>query len=169
MPFDSPWARIPLGVRWTISLLVGVAIVAAIIVFVSDHDDNSLAHVSAKSAAQEARQADVLIGQDQAPRSVTVSGSGLRATEAALVAGIRHDMHHRIARGNVDGPLRSVNCVPHGGGRQRVAYHCVAEADHVRYPFVAVATPARHRAVFCKKDFAPQRGENIPVSPSCRL
>lgn len=169
MPFESPWARIPLGVRWAISLLVGVAIVVAIIVFVSHNDDNSLAHVSARNVARESHQAEVLVGHDQAPRTVPVSGSGLRATEAALVAGIRHEMQQRIARGNVDGPLSSVSCVPHGGGPHRVAYHCIAEADHVRYPFLAAATPARHTAVFCKKDYAPQQGENIPVSARCRL
>ena len=169
MPFESPWARIPLGVRWAISLLVGVVIVVAIVVFVSHNDDNSLAHVSARNVARESRQAEIILGEDQAPRAVHVSGTGLRATEAALVAGIRHDMRHRIARGNVDGPLSSVSCVPHGGGPDRVAYHCIAEAGHVRYPFVAAATPAHHRAVFCKKDYAPQQGETIPVSARCRL
>lgn len=169
MPFESQWARIPLGVRWGVSLLVGALIVAGIVVFVSANNNNSLAHVSAKNAAREARQAAILIGEDQAPRTVAVPGRGLRAAEAALVTGIRRDMRRQIAQGTFDGPLGSVSCVPHGGGPQRVAYHCIAVAAQVRYPFLAVATPARHQAVFCKKDYAPQPGENIPVSARCRL
>jgi hypothetical protein len=166
MPFESLWARIPLLVRWGICLLIGVAVVVALVAFVSHNNGNGLAHISAKNSAREARQAQIIIGQDQAPRTVHVRGHD---AVAALVAGVRHDMRRRIATGNLDGPLRSVRCGRSGARGGRIGYHCLAEADGVRYPFLAIFTPAAHRAAYCKKDFAPQEGENIPVSARCLL
>jgi hypothetical protein len=169
MPFESLWVRIPLAARWGISLLIGVAIVVALVIFVTHNDGNGLAHESAKGVAREQRQAEILIGQDQAPHLVTIHGRGASAATAALVAGIRREMRHQIALGNYDGPLQSIRCVPHGGGGGRLGYHCLAEAASVRYPFLAIVTPRTHRAAFCKKDYAPQHGQNIPVSAACRL
>jgi hypothetical protein len=167
MPFENQWARIPLSVRWGISALIGVAAIVALVLFVTHHNDNGLAHVSAKAQELESKQADVLIGQDQAPRTVALdSASG---AQAALVAGVRADMRHRIATGNVDGPLQSVRCGESGHRAGALAFHCIAEAADVNYPFLAVATPSAHRAFFCKKDFPPSPTENIPVSRRCRL
>jgi hypothetical protein len=167
MPFENQWARIPLGVRWGVSLLIGAAVIVALVLFVTHHNDNGLAHISAKAQAQESKQANVLIGQDQAPRTVALAaGTGARA---ALVAGVRADMRHRIRTGNVDGPLQSVRCGESGHRAGTLGFHCLAEAADVNYPFLAVADPHAHRAVFCKKDFPPSPTENIPVSARCRL
>jgi hypothetical protein len=166
MPFENQWARIPLSVRWGISALIGIAAIVALVLFVTHHNDNGLAHVSAKAQELESKQADVLIGHDQAPRTVLL---GAGSAQAALVHGLRADMRHRIATGNVDGPLQSVRCGRSGRRADRLAFHCIAEAADVNYPFLAVATPSAHRAVLCKKDFPPSPSENIPVSRRCRL
>jgi hypothetical protein len=165
MPFESQWARIPLAVRWGVCLVVAVVLIALLVRFVSHHNGNALAHVSARNLRRESEQAQVLIGQDQAPQTVHVGASA----GAALVAGVRADMRHRISTANIDGPLQRVRCGRTGAGAGRIAYHCLAEAGHVSYPFLAVVTPRTHRAVFCKKDFPPAPSENIPVSARCRL
>ena len=161
------WANIPLLWRWGASLLVAAAAVVALIVFVDHNNNNRQSPVSPKRFAQESHQAAVVIGQDQAPHTTHVAHAA--TAQAALVAGIRHEMHHRIATGNVDGPLQSVRCGRSGSRAGRIAYHCIAKAEDEGYPFLAVVTASAHRAVYCKKDFPPQLGENIPVSSSCRL
>jgi hypothetical protein len=166
MPFESQWARIPLAVRWSISLLIAAVAIVALVLFVTHHNDNGLAHISAKAQEQESQQADVLIGSDQAPRTVDV---GAGSVQSGLTLGVRADMRHRIATGNVDGPLQSVRCGESGHRAGRQAFHCIAEAADVNYPFLAVATPSARIVVFCKKDFPPSPSENIPVSRRCRL
>jgi hypothetical protein len=167
MPFESQWARIPLSVRWALSLLLGAAVVVALVLFVTHNNNNSLAHVSAKAEKRETRQAEVIVGSDQAPQTVQLrSASDARA---ALVAGVRADMRHRISTGNVDGPLQKVACGQSGHRAGKLGFHCIAEAADVNYPFLAVATPSAHTAVYCKKDFPPSPSENIPVSARCRL
>lgn len=166
MPFQNQWARIPLGVRWGVSLLIGAAVVVAIVIFVSGHNDNGLAHVSTKAERQENEQAQVLIGHDQAPRTVALTSAG--AAQSALEAGVRAEMRHRIAIGNVDGPLQGVSCGVSGHDGAKTGYHCIAKAADVSYPFLAVADAGTHRIAFCKKDFPPSPSENIPVSPRCR-
>jgi hypothetical protein len=167
MPFESQWARIPLSVRWAVSLLLGAAVVVALVLFVTHNNNNGLAHVSAKAEKRETRQAEVIVGSDQAPRTVQLrSASDARA---ALVAGVRADMRHRISTGNVDGPLQKVACGQSGHRAGKLGFHCIAEAADVNYPFLAVATPSAHSAVYCKKDFPPSPSENIPVSARCRL
>ena len=167
MPFESQWARIPLGVRWGVSLLVGAAIVVALVLFVSHHNGTGLAHVSTHAEERENQQAQVLIGSDQAPQTVHLTSAA--DARSALVAGVRANMRHRIATGNVDGPLQKVACGPAGHRAGKLAFHCIAEAAHVNYPFLAVATPSAHTAVYCKKDFPPSPTQNIPVSVRCRL
>jgi hypothetical protein len=167
MPFEPQWARIPLSARWAISLVVAIVLVVLLVGFVDHHSNNSLAHVSRKNLNTEAAQARIVIGQDQAP--VTVHLAGGASAQAALIAGVRRDMNRRITSATIDGPLTGVVCGVSGHRGARAGYHCLAEAGHVRYPFVAVLTPSAHRVVFCKKDFPPIPSENIPVSQRCEL
>ena len=167
MPFENQWARIPLAVRWGMSLLVGAALVVALVILVSAHTHTGLAHIRAKAARQQDQQAQILIGQDQAPHTVALPSAG--SAKTALEAGVRAEMRHRIATGNVDGPLQGLACGVSGHHGAETGYHCIAKAADVNYPFLAVADPGAHRIAFCKKDFPPAPGENIPVSLSCRL
>jgi hypothetical protein len=167
MPFEPQWARIPLSARWAISLLVAIVLVVLLVRFVDRHSNNSLAHVSQKNLSAEAGQAKIVIGQDQAPVTVHVAAGA--SAQTALIAGVRRDMNRRITSATIDGPLTGVACGISGHHGALVGYHCLAEAAHVRYPFVAVLTPSAHRVVFCKKDFPPIPSENIPVSARCLL
>ncbi len=166
---DSLWLRIrpPLWARWGLSLLVAAAAVVALIAFVHHNSNNSLAHVGTAAERRASREATVVVGQDQAPRTIRLAAG--TAVGPQLVAAVRGDMGHRIATGNIDGPLQRVHCARTGGHASAVGYSCDAHANGVSYPFLAVATPTRHRAVYCKRDVPPVPSENIPVSRNCRL
>lgn len=165
---QSLWARVrpPLWARWALSLLVAAAAVVALIAFVHHHNDNGLAHISTAAEQRANQEAKVVVGEDQKPHTVQLHG---RSASAALATAVRADVRHRIATGNIDGPLGKVGCVAsgHRGGAQ--AFTCRAVAAHVSYPFLAVATPRTGRAVYCKRDAPPAPSENIPVSKRCRL
>jgi len=166
MPFESQWARIPLAIRWGVCLVVAVVLIALLVRFVSHHNGNGEVPVSAKKFKLERDQAQVLIGQEQAPVRVRLP-AGTAAT-TALAAAVRHDMRRQIDHATIDGPLQRVHCVVHGGTLARTGYHCTAEAAHVHYPFLAVVSPKAHRAFFCEKVYPPSPSENIPVSKRCR-
>ena len=165
MPFEPQWAKIPLTVRWAVSLLVAVALVVLLVRFVDTHGSNALAHVSQRNLNAENHQAQIVVGQEQAPVTIAIP-AGTSATQT-LRAAVRRDMNHQITDATIDGPLQSVVCIVHGGTLQRSGYHCLAEAGNVKYPFLAVITPKAHRAVFCEKIYPPIPSENIPVSARC--
>lgn len=167
MPFESQWARIPLAIRWSVSLFIAVVLIVLLVLFVTHNSSNGEATLSRAGLQHEARLDATILGQDQAPKSVHVRSAA--TARGAVVAGVRAEMRRRISSGNIDGPLTSVRCGESGHRGDRIAYHCLADAGNVNYPFLALATPTTHRAVFCKKDFPPVRSENIPVSRRCRL
>jgi hypothetical protein len=165
MPFEPQWAKIPLRVRWAVSLLVALVLVVLLVRFVDANNSNALAHVSQKNLNTENRQAEIVVGQEQAPVTTTIP-AGKPVTQT-LRSAVRRDMNHQITDATIDGPLQSVSCVVHGGTLQRTGYHCVAKADGEAYPFLAVVTPKARRAVFCEKIYPPIPSENIPVSARC--
>jgi hypothetical protein len=165
----SLWLRVrpPLWARWSISLVIAVVAIGALVYFVSHHNGNSLAHISTAAEKQESRQAQIVVGQDQAPRTATiVSGATPQAT---LVAAVRQELRHRIAQGIIDGQLQSVACRRTGHKAGRLGFGCTARVGNVRYPFLAVANVSAHRILYCKRDPPPIPSESIPVSKRCRL
>ena len=162
---DPLWLRIrpPLWARWGLSLLVAAAAVVALIAFVHHNSNNNLAHVGTAAERRASREATVVVGQDQAPRTIHLAAGAGVAPQ--LVAAVRGDMGHRIATGNISGPLQRVHCARTGGHGSAVAYGCDARANGMTYPFLAVATPTRHRAVYCKRDVPPRALREHPGQP----
>jgi hypothetical protein len=156
-----------LWVRWTIAITVGVAAVVALVVFVEHNNNNSEAKASTKALEREARQAQAIVGADQAPRTFVVkTGQPLRQ---AFTAAVRSDIKHRIETGNVQGRLQRIDCRHTGTQAGRVAYRCVVEVQNVNYPFVGVYAKATNRIIYCKRDLPPIPSESIPVSAKCTL
>jgi hypothetical protein len=165
---ESSWLlrRPPLWLRWAGSLGVAAALAVALIVFVSHHNDNLLAHESPKAAARANRLSEIVVSQDQAPHVVTIAAGTPRA---AVTRAIRHAMTVRIATGNAVGPLQAVRCVAAGTRAGDIGYRCRATAAGVGYPYQAVLDRRRRTLTFCKHDAPPLPSMNIPVSPRCRL
>ena len=169
MNLHSAWLRIrpPLWLRWALSLLVAAAAAVVIVEFVDHHNGNALAHLNRAALQRAAREATVVVGQDQAPHTVRLAHGA--SASATLVSAVRADMRHRIATGNIGGPLQKVTCARSGASGGAQGFNCRAVAASVSYPFLAVATPRAGHAVYCKRDPPPAPSENIPVSRRCRL
>ena len=165
----SLWMRLfpALWMRWAISITVGAAVIAALVVFVEHNNSNSEAKSSPKALARENREARVIVGADQAPQTVTLRPG--QPVRAAFVAAVRADIRHRIQTGNIEGRLQKIGCHRTGARAGRVAYRCVVQVQNVEYPFVGVVTTDAKRITYCKRDPAPVASQNIPVSPRCTL
>jgi hypothetical protein len=167
VPFESQWSRVPLVMRWVLCLFVAAALIVLLVAFVSHNNGNGEATISKSKLKQEYVQDTILMRQQQAPHAVTVSSSA--TARARLVTGLRRLMVRQVTANELPGPVQRVRCWENARRGALVGYHCSAEGDHINYPFLAVYTPSAHRAVFCKKVYAPVASENIPVSPRCRL
>jgi hypothetical protein len=165
---ESSWLlrRPPMWLRWALALGVAALLAVALIVFVSHHNDNLLAHESPKAAERANRLAEIVVSQDQAPHRVTLAAGTSRA---AVAHAIRHDMTVRIAKGQAVGPLQRVHCAAAGTRASDVGYRCRATAAGVGYPYQAVLERRTRTLTFCKHDAPPVPSMNIPVSPRCRL
>jgi hypothetical protein len=171
---ESSWLlrRPPMWVRWALSLGIAVVLAVALIVFVSHHNGNGLAHESPKAAERLNREAETVVSQDQAPQVVTLAPGASRAPgalRAAVTHAIRRAMTARIAKGDAGAPLRQVRCLTVGTRAGAVGYRCRATAAGVIYPYQALLRRRTHTLTFCKHDAPPVPSMNIPVSPRCRL
>lgn len=165
----SLWMRLfpALWMRWAISIAVGVALIAALVVFVENNNSSSEATGSAKSLAREDREAHVIVGADQMPHTIQLASG--QSVQAGFVAAVHADIRHRLKTGNIQGRVQKVGCHRSGARRGRVAYSCIAQVQNVKYPFVGVYTAKSKRITYCKRDLPPIPSENIPVSARCTL
>jgi hypothetical protein len=153
--------------RWTLAIIVGVAVVAGIVIAFNRAGPDA-ATSEAGAEAEDNRLADIAITEDEAPHFTSLT-SGSEAT--ALEQAIAHDVRQRIAHGQLTGPLRGVKCTAAGASRSgRTPYRCTAQSSDIAYPFLAVVDERRQRLTWCKIDQPPvaNAGPEIPVSASCR-
>ena len=165
----SLWMRLfpALWMRWAISIAVGAAVIVALVVFVENNNGNSEATQSPKALQRENREAQVIVGADQAPHAALLKGG--QSVQAGFVAAVRADIRHRLRTGDIEGRLQKVGCHRTGARAGRIAYRCVAQVQNVKYPFVGVFTTKTKRITYCKRDPAPIASQNIPVSARCTL
>lgn len=167
MPFESQWSRIPLAARWVVSLIIAAVMIVLLVAFVSHNNGNGEAPISKSRLKQEYAQDTILLHQEQAPHSVHVASAA--SAQTTLVASVGRLMRRQVTANILPGPVQHVRCWENARQGPRVGFHCSAKADDISYPFLAVYTPSAHRAVFCKKVYAPVASEDIPVSRRCRL
>jgi hypothetical protein len=165
---ESSWLlrRPPIWMRWALSLGVAAVLAVALILFVSHHNDNLLAHESPKAAERANRLAEIVVSQDQAPHRARLAAG---ASRGAVARAIRRDMTVRIAKGQAGAPLQGVRCTTVGTRASDTGYRCRATAAGVGYPYQAVLDRRTRALTFCKHDAPPVPSMNIPVSPRCRL
>lgn len=161
------YLRLRLWQRFAISILVAVVLLAAMVAFVARHNTNSPTSTNDAAQVQANRDAEILIEQDQAPRSTRLS-RGL-APAAALEQAIHAHLAGKIAAGAISGPLKRARCRasgPTAPGRR--GFSCSVVAGSVAYPFLGVVDTAARRITFCKRDPPPVPSDNVPVSRRCR-
>ncbi len=153
---------------WVLAFGVAAAFLVALILFVSIEGPaaNKPAAVTNPSAiAEQNREDRAQVQADQTPHVVTVRG-GVAGQSALQVAVVRY-MKRQIALGTVQGPLTRSSCTPAAGSSPvRPAFSCAVVAGNVTYPFLGVANSSR-QVTFCKRDYAPVWGMNVPVSGRC--
>ncbi len=156
-------------VRMTLSLGVVAALIAALVLWVhhSTDDTPSEAQVSnPKAIAEEHREAEIVVGQDQRPHVVALAAGAVPA--AAISKAVTGYMRTQIRKGLIDGRLMRSGCARAGGSDSRQLWHCTVVVANVNYPFDGVIEPAGRRLTYCKRDMPPIPSMNIPVSARCR-
>src|SRR5579862_7057592 len=100
--------RPPLWLQWVLSIVVAAAVIFGLVRFVQSNTDNQVTTESPAGEVQANREAEILVGEDQAPHSVRLRG-GTPAL-AAINRAIRSDMIAMINQGSLDGPLQRSSC-----------------------------------------------------------
>ncbi len=163
------YLRLALWQRYVVSLGIAGVLLAVMVVFVARHNTNSPTSTNEAAAIQANRDAEILVSQDQAPRSLRLK-PGL-SPAAALRKAIRARMANQIAAGAIEGPLSHVRCRatgPSGGAGSRHAFRCTVVAGSVSYPFLGVVDTAARRVTYCKRDPPPVASDSVPISARCR-
>ncbi|MGB9185652.1 MAG: hypothetical protein WCB67_16475 [Solirubrobacteraceae bacterium] len=168
-PRRAPGAYLarPLWQRFALSLFVAAVLVVAMVLYVNGHNTNSPTSTNPAAAVQANRDAEILIAQDQAPRSAIL------ARGESPAAGLERSVHARMAAqvkaGSIDGELHPARCHAVGSPTgSRRAFSCSIVAGGVTYPYLGVVDTARRRITYCKRDQPPVASANIPVSARCR-
>ena len=158
--------RPPLWVRWVLSLAVAADLVVALVLFVQSHSSDAPAPESQAAVAEQNRESEILVAQDQAPHSVSLRSGATPAQ--ALERAIKAEMNFLIAHQVLDGPLQSSKCTATGRrGESKLGFSCTVVAANVNYPFLGVVDVRSRQLTYCKRDPAPIASENVPLSPRC--
>ncbi len=161
------YLRLALWQRLALSLLIAAALLTAMVLFVQSHNTNSPLLTNPAAALTANREAEILVEQDQAPRSVRL-GAG-QPPASALGRAIRERIASQITGGAVAEPLERAHCRRSGPIRgPREAFSCSITAGSVSYPFLGVVDIGGRQITFCKVDPPPAPGDVVPVSPRCR-
>ncbi|MBV9820213.1 MAG: hypothetical protein JOZ07_17930 [Solirubrobacterales bacterium] len=151
--------------RWVVSLAVGAILLGALIVYVDHHNTDGPVGESPRGAARANREAEIVVAQDQAPRTARTAAG--EVPRVAAVRAIRADMNRRIADGDAGEPLQRVSCRQVATQGPRLGLRCTAVSAGVNYPYQAVLDVRDHRITYCKHDAPPVASQNIPVSRRC--
>ncbi len=154
---------------WALSIGCTIAFVVALVLYVNaeDRTANEPAGVtSAAAIAEQNREANIIVGHDQAPHVVRL-GAHI-APAAAIRAAVVSYMKHQVSGGSIDGPVTSSGCTRAAGSTgARLAFRCDVVAASVTYPFLGVVDTAARQVTYCKRDAPPVPSMNIPVSRRC--
>jgi len=156
-------------VRMTLALGVVAILIAALVVWVNHSTNDTPAEApvnNPKAVAEEHREAQIVVGQDQQPHVVALAPGA--APAAAIRNAVTGYMRTQIRRGLIDGRLTRSGCTRAGGNGSRQVWHCTVVVASVNYLFDGVVEPAAERLTYCKRDLPPVPSMNIPVSASCR-
>lgn len=156
--------RLPLWVRWLVSLVVFSALGAGLVVLSRDRD--ALYSSDPAAQAEADRLARIVMAEDQQPHTA----AWRRGTRPGrqLEREITRDVRERVRRGQLTGRLNRVRC---GSARRRtrgrVGFSCTAVVDGVTYPFAGAADRRARRLTWCKRNPGPNRASEVPLDRRC--
>jgi hypothetical protein len=157
----------PLWQRFALSLFVATVLVVAMVLYVNGNNTNSPTSTNPAAAVQANRDAEILIAQDQAPRSAHLARE--QSPAAGLERSVQARMAAQVQAGSIDGPLHRARCHPVGSRTgSRRPFSCSIVAGGVVYPFLGVVDTTERRITYCKRDQPPVASDDIPVSARCR-
>lgn len=164
------YKSLPVWAQWLLPFTVAAALIVALVWFVHHQTDDvpAIANVNGHAAVVENQEDTVIVRQQQVPH-VTKLVAGESAGEGARRAVVAF-IHSQIARGLMEGPVRSSSCrTAAGSSSAREVLHCsvTASALVVTYRFDAVVDPAAARITYCQRVEPPVPSLNVPVSGRC--
>lgn len=160
----------PLRARWAAAIIVAIAVIAGVVIAVNRAGPEGVASSEGGAEAEVSREADIVIAEDQAPRTAGLPAGA--APTSALQQAIAADVRRRISANQLTGPLQRVSCSAAGsasGGRS--PYRCNVRSAGISYLFLAVIDEHARRLTWCKVDSSPAgagSGPEIPISDRCR-
>ncbi len=161
------YLRLPIWQRFALAGVIAVVLLVAMVIYVEHNNTNTNPSLNEASEVRANREAEILVKQDQAPRSVPLQVH-LRPA-AALEGAIHRRMAAQIASGVLGGSLKAARCRATGAPRDgRRAFSCTIVAGQVSYPFLGVVDTTRRQITYCKRDPPPAPSDNVPVSIRCR-
>ena len=164
---SGAYLNLPLWQRFALALLVAAALLSAMVVFVNANNTNSNPSTNPAAAVQANREAEILVAQDQSPRTARLPGGLSPAQGLERVIHLR--MAARVAFGALSGPLERTRCRPAGSSGATVhAFTCRVVSGSVVYPFLGVVDTSARLVTYCKRDPPPVPSDDVPVSPRCR-
>ena len=139
--------------KMVLSLGVVAALIAALVMFVehATNDTPSEAQVSnPKAVAEENREAEIVVGQDQRPHVAKLAAG---AEPGTARQGRGHGLHPPPAQQGPD--QRAADALPSAAGpaapASRQLWRCTVDVANVRYPFDGVVEPAARRIIYCQR------------------
>jgi hypothetical protein len=155
--------RLPLWLRWMLSLVVFGAIAIALVAAGQSSRTSSSDNAAALLRADQESRSIVL--QDQAPHSAPLPGgvAPVLAAEHAVAA----DLRDRVRRHQLRGPLGRVRCTPTSGQAPRQPFACTGTAGGFTYPYRGMADLRSRRLTWCKFDPPPAGEVGVPLTPRC--
>jgi hypothetical protein len=136
------YLNLPLWQRYAVSGVIAVALLTGMVIFVAGHNtDSGPTNINPTATVQANREAEILVEQDQAPRTVRLP-SGLVPVRA-LESVIHAHVSAQVKDGALSGPLTPARCHPTGAHTPTaVGFSCEIEAGSVNYPFLAAVDTA---------------------------
>jgi hypothetical protein len=155
----------PLWLRWFLSVLVAVVVLALVVRFVQSHNTDATASESPSAAARANSESTVIVKQDQAPHVAKLKPGVIPA--AAIGRAVRGDIAHSVNQGFINGPIERSRCGALAPHAHTLRFQCTVVAANISYPFLGVVDVSTNRITYCKRDEPPVPSENVPVSRRC--
>jgi hypothetical protein len=159
--------RLPLWVRWVVSVIVFGALFIAFVIAVTPRAP--VPRTDVRKLLEADRKTRMVIAQDQVPHTARLPRHV--TARVALQRAIADDVRSRVRRGDLRGPAQGARCKPaQARGPSRRPFRCTARAGDIPYPFLGVVDLRARRITWCKRvEPTPDVAMvDVPISRRCQ-